>query len=399
MVEASWPGITILKPELTEHEPRELVMFYKERRIDREIHWAGFGFQVWLQMLTHILIAKSTSVLVIDEPDIYLHPDLQRKLISLVRTAGPQVVMATHSVEIINEVSVDDVIVVNPKTSTASRITDLQGLQRAIDLVGSAQNVELARLSRGRRIVFFEGQDFRIVRRLAAVAGLERLSSALDLTVIGIGGISRHTRISEVAWTFKAILKTDIAIAAVFDRDFRSDEEIAEFESAAATISKDVRVLARKEIENYLLDVDAIAAAMQTRLKMRNSGTSKKLPELRKWVVEKLNQICEAKRDEVIASMVSSRFNFDRTRGKDVSTVLKEVLAHVSKCFPEFDQKLKIVPGKQVLADLNTAIQSEWKVSLTPPLIIGHMKKASLPPDLIALLKTLDDFCAPMKDS
>src|SRR5579859_4031623 len=68
-----------------------LAMFCDERRIERELFWAGFGFQVWCQLLTHILRAETATVLVIDEPEIYLHPDLQHQLLSLLRDLGPDV--------------------------------------------------------------------------------------------------------------------------------------------------------------------------------------------------------------------------------------------------------------------------------------------------------------------
>jgi hypothetical protein len=47
-------------------------MYYTEDRITREVQWAGFGFQVWMQIQTHLSRGDANSILVIDEPDIYL---------------------------------------------------------------------------------------------------------------------------------------------------------------------------------------------------------------------------------------------------------------------------------------------------------------------------------------
>ena len=80
LLHETWPGIEIKRPEVARDGARVLLqMFYSESRIDRELYWAGFGFQVWLQMLTHVLRGSNESILVLDEPDIYLHPDLQRR--------------------------------------------------------------------------------------------------------------------------------------------------------------------------------------------------------------------------------------------------------------------------------------------------------------------------------
>ena len=54
--------------------PRKLQMFCKEDRLDREVSWAGFGFQVWLQFLTHLVAAPDEATLIVDEADIDLHP-------------------------------------------------------------------------------------------------------------------------------------------------------------------------------------------------------------------------------------------------------------------------------------------------------------------------------------
>ena len=87
-IRSTWPGMDVKKPEVsTSYGKPRLHMFCPEERIDREIFWAGFGFQVWCQMLTHVIQSKSASIFLIDEPDIYLHSDLQRQLLGLLRNS------------------------------------------------------------------------------------------------------------------------------------------------------------------------------------------------------------------------------------------------------------------------------------------------------------------------
>jgi hypothetical protein len=51
----TWPGMDIQRPEVDiSHEKTRLHMFCPEERIPREIFWAGFGFQVWCQMLIRV---------------------------------------------------------------------------------------------------------------------------------------------------------------------------------------------------------------------------------------------------------------------------------------------------------------------------------------------------------
>ena len=113
-IQETWPGMDIEKPEV-DHSNGEAIlhMFCPEERFPREIYWAGFGFQVWCQMVTFILQARQASTLVIDEPDIYLHSDLQRQLVEFLQALGPQVILATHSVEIISEVESNALLNVN----------------------------------------------------------------------------------------------------------------------------------------------------------------------------------------------------------------------------------------------------------------------------------------------
>jgi len=89
-LQRSWPGMDIQRPELQDDT---LVMFCREDRIDRELYWAGFGFQVWCQMLTHLSRSNTATLLVVDEPEVYLHPDVQRQLLGILRELPSDVLL------------------------------------------------------------------------------------------------------------------------------------------------------------------------------------------------------------------------------------------------------------------------------------------------------------------
>ena len=54
LVRDTWPGMEIKPPEAPDYGSKTITMFCTEDRIARELYWAGFGFQVWCQLLTHI---------------------------------------------------------------------------------------------------------------------------------------------------------------------------------------------------------------------------------------------------------------------------------------------------------------------------------------------------------
>ena len=120
----TWPGMDIEKPEIDRsHEKPVLHMFCPEERMAREIFWAGFRFQVWCQMLTHLVKSTSASIFLIDEPDIYLHSDLQRQLLTLLQDLGPDILIATHSTEIISEAEADDIVLID-KTDDLQSVSE-----------------------------------------------------------------------------------------------------------------------------------------------------------------------------------------------------------------------------------------------------------------------------------
>ena len=89
LVESTWPGMSIREPERPDVLDNRLTMFVSENRIDRELYWSGLGFQIWCQLLTHISRCSESDILVVDEPEVYLHPEVQRQLLGILRRSAP----------------------------------------------------------------------------------------------------------------------------------------------------------------------------------------------------------------------------------------------------------------------------------------------------------------------
>lgn len=119
-VSLAWPEISLERPRVIGHgNPMEMTFY--EDRIPREIYWSGFGLQVWMQMVLQFMRGSDNSVLVLDEPDIYLHPDFQVRMIELASRKFGQIFVATHSRTIIDLASAEDVLTISAKEGNAVR--------------------------------------------------------------------------------------------------------------------------------------------------------------------------------------------------------------------------------------------------------------------------------------
>jgi hypothetical protein len=72
--------------------------------------WLSSGEKQLLRILLETLIAEKNTI-IIDEPELSMHVDWQRRLIAAMRTLNPhaQIIMATHSPEIMAEVGDDKI--------------------------------------------------------------------------------------------------------------------------------------------------------------------------------------------------------------------------------------------------------------------------------------------------
>lgn len=379
----------IERPERASLVDDRLVMFFQEKQITREVSWAGFGFQIWLQLLTHIIRARNADLIVVDEPEIYLHLDLQRRIVQLLRQAGQRVLLATHSVEILNEVDPSEVLLVDRAYRSARRLQGLPGLERATEVLGSSQNVYLTRLARSRRVLFVEGRDRRLLARIAAKCDCADLFDTGDLAIISLDGFSEYRRISHAQWVFAEILKEGkIRCAALFDRDYRCSAEIQQVIDEIGSQVQFVHVWSKKEIENYLLVPTALDRVITSRLQRRvESGTLKEMPELD--IYGMLTDLTTGMRSDVEAQRQAKMLQFFRSDRRDQATLLREHNAESELIWKDLGGRLDIVPGKEVLTTMNQHISEKWHISFSAEHLASTLRKEEIDTEIVSFFQRL----------
>ncbi|WP_437915579.1 AAA family ATPase [Sorangium sp. So ce302] len=390
-VRATWPGMDIQAPEISDRMTGELAMFCLEDRMTRELYWAGFGFQVWCQLLTHLSRSKDDTILIVDEPEVYLHPDVQRQLLGLLKDAGPDVLLATHSTEIMAEADPGDLLLIDKRKHAAERLRDVAGVQRALGAVGSVQNITLTALARNRRVLFVEGDDdFRLIRRFAKRLGLNELAAGMGITSLDSGGFGSWQKITTLAEGIEDALGAKLRIAAVYDRDYFCEEEISHVYSTLSAALALAHVHERKEIENYLLIPAAIDRAAQRAAADRATRTNS-TPVALPPAEQVLRDITDGMRDEVQAQLIARRGTYLRNQRKDLSEITRETLAMVSAKWNVLSYRLEIVGGKDVLRALREHYQ-KLGIALTDARIIDALHREDIPGDLVALLNKLEQY-------
>lgn len=393
LVRSTWPGMDIEPPEtdLT-HEKPLLRMFCPEERIPREIFWAGFGFQVWCQMLTYIVRGKDASLFIIDEPDIYLHADLQRQLLAILKALGPDILIATHSTELITEAEPDELLVINKKFQSGKRIRNPSQLQQVFQVLGSNLNPILTQLAKTRRAVFVEGKDFQILSRFARRLDYTYVANRSDFAVIPVEGFN-PTKVRDFIQGIEITLGVKILAGSIFDRDYRTPEECRKEITILSKYCAFVHIHERKELENFLLVPEPLRRAIERRMSEQAKRTGADL-SLEDDVTELITHLTESMRLRIEARYLTKRRLFEKSRAKglDDSTIDERLMSEFDEDWRNQDTRCLLIPGKEVLAELNTYIQNKYGITISPTLIISCFVKAEVPDEMVTIIKEIEEF-------
>lgn len=378
--ESTWRGLGIKKLDEQNGVDDNLLLMVRDNQFEAEIGWMGHGLQMWLQTMWFIAKCDEKSTVILDEPDVYMHADLQRRLIRFIKGKFNQIIIATHSVEIMAEVEAENIL---PVDSTKKKLTYANKtpiVQRIIDDIGSIHNLEIARMFSHKKFLIVEGEidDIKILSILQGKLfsnTFEPFDILPKTFVDGWGGWQR------VIGSNKVFTDNDSEIQTycIFDSDYHTKEEILERIEEAKKIGLNLHIWSRKEIENYLVEPKVI-------LRLINSSKKTKVNINLEDVEAKINCICEDLKSEVIDDFATEFHAKDK--GMAVKTANQKAREYINSHWDE--NKIYLVPGKKLISCISKWTNKDFGLNLNAFKLARSFKKEEIDNEIVNLIQTIE---------
>lgn len=245
---------------VTNRDSRELT----RSAVELPLSECGTGISQVLSILYVVVTAEFSKVIVIDEPNSFLHPGAVRTLLKILQRYDHQYIISTHSSDVISTLNPDLIHFIKWEGNrSAVRTLDHKNAsdqQKILRELGS----KLSDVFGADHVIWVEGPTEEYCFPLL-MAYLRIFKPSINIVpLIATGDLTgKKVRPELVIQIYEQLSKGSAlippALAICLDRDERSDDELQELGQRSNGV---VRFLPRRTYENYLLDAEAIHATL-----------------------------------------------------------------------------------------------------------------------------------------
>lgn len=377
---------------------------YKDNVLGRglDVVVSGTGFQQVLQIFAGVLSQGSTIVLM-DEPDAHLHARLQVEMMrifgDLVEEDGLQFVLASHSPHLISAAPPGSLrAMIDGKAHPFATEPEQMDL---LDSLGAFDRMEIVPLLRTKSVVFVENRDDRnylelFARKLWGKDKARRMWDALSFLYTYQEPISADVK--RLARQVKDLLSApglselhggeQAKFLVIGDRDYRSQcgltaaKKELEKKAKGEGFKLDLRcaIWSRNEIENYLLDANAIEKAAVKRAKEPGQTEA-----IRTAVREAIQRSIAAQRPEVQQRIAGKLQHEDPACRNDYRMATQRSEEILTK---EWADGLALCDAKKLLSQIRADLQTrKLKTALSEGDIVDAM--SDVPVEVEKVLKMI----------
>lgn len=376
MAERTWSGLRILDLNYNVTQSEYLQLLIEDARFTAEIGLMGSGLQMWLQIIWFICRTKGYSTIILDEPDVYMHPDLQRKILNIVRNRYPQVIIATHSVEIISEVEPKNIVTVSKKSRQMKYANSSKAVQSIVDEIGGVQNLSLLRIGSAKKCLFVEGKDLKFISEFYNVIYPESEISLEMLPCVPLGGFTRLNEAFGASKLFYKETSGQIKCICILDRDYYPQNVIDDRLISAKESNLYLHVWSRKEIENYLLNPRVIFRI-----------TKQDEDKYEEFLVE-FEEIIDTFKDSFFDNYSQQIANANKGKLSG-STCNQEARKFINDNWTTLENKIKFICGKEAIKKINKWIKEKYKQSCSTFKIIRCFEPEEIDKEIIGIINIL----------
>lgn len=357
LVESTWERLRVNPIETSYGDDgRYLSFFVRVNDFEAEIGWMGHGLQMWIQTMWFISQCSSDTIVVLDEPDVYMHADLQRRLVRLVMPMFSQVIIATHSLEIIEEVPSDCIIPINASKRKVLPIGDEKSLQLLTKELDNSLNIDLARIFVANKFIIWDSDETsrKILSAFQAVLRPQALHSIITYPKAYVKGDNAWNDAKAIIKAFSAN-NVNLKMYAIFNHGSRLTEDIDLLQADAEIHHTTLHIWKRRELDNYAIHNEAI-----------------------------INYLARySKSGDVDASLVEEQIN-------DVMSILFDE-AQQRGYASASDLPLDVISGRAFFNILSKWTQIEYGITISARQVVGMLSPAQIPTEIKKVIAMLTD--------
>lgn len=392
ILQRSFPNLEKLAIEFDEVTDQYIKATFLERNRPKafDVFAAGSGFQQFLYLFGFILVRQPTVIL-LDEPDVHLHGAMQRVLLqelqSLV-TAGKQVLLATHSRELITRTPVQSILLL--EQDTASRLAVAFDIYDTLDRLGSVDPTQLPVIQAYRRVLVVED---RSDRELLAIFGAKLLGVGVwqqverRLAICFAKGNPwkqrNMPRLREQLQQLITLHGEPLRLFIIADRDYHPDR-LALLESLSHP-QLDWHVWERAELENYLL--------VKPALRRIATENNRRRPFKDQALDKEFDRLVEASRPVVNDRLVQAFDEYRRLAGKrwDAATMSRLARQYLEEHWEQ--KKLELADAKDiVLPGLKRWLRDKGYGQFSNESLARAINPDELPDEMKQVVRRLSHF-------
>lgn len=382
--EDSWHQLQIASLDVEGDPPEQtLSLHVRDTNFVAEIGWMGHGLQMWLQTMWFLTRSSAAGTVILDEPDVYMHADLQRRLIRLLRKRPGQTIIATHSVEIMSEADPGEILIIDKARKRSKFAVSLPIVQHAIDNLGGVHNIHLARLWGSKRCLHVEGKDMAFLKIFHDTLFPDSRTPFEIIPCLSLGGWSGWPLAMGSTMSLRSSAGDAVLPYCIFDSDYHTEEEISKRYEEASQQAIALHIWKRKEIENYLIVPSAIARLISRAMSGRPGGPSDV------QVQQKIEDIMEEMKDRIFDALAHEYLSQDRPGG--VSGANRKARQRLEEAWQTRDGRYRVTGGKEVIAKLSEWAKTSFNVSFGPMKIARELEVGEVVSEMRSVIASIEE--------
>lgn len=386
----------------------------------------GLGMQNLLILVANVLLLKP-SVVLMDEPDVHMHPALVRDFVRIIKQLSQQTqfFITTHNIAFIDALAPEDIFtVVYRPEEKGSIIRSVAERNEVLDtLQNLGFNLSNSILSGKPKVyVFVEGNsDAMYLLHFAQRLGYAKSVAAFNVEFVPMNGKGERFKMLRL---FERLGMIETPFFMVLDQDETSPEEMRTLRTTYfAKHPERLIYWSKRQIENYFLDIPTLQqlvhkelskkASMDSSAKVDSFNVSSVLHRLaeeqselirERWLREMFvdesflsremlrktyKAVSNMPLDEAVTEFNAELIKYFAKNSMRLSKVSESAIQQFQAKWNDPQTRLDMCDGRKLLTALQRELQEHFHCSFSNSEIISAMSQESIHTDIRTLLDAL----------